>query len=49
MSNADMAEKFSSWNEGDLSSYLMEITSQIIAHPDDITGEGYLIDFVSLI
>lgn len=46
MSNKDMAEKFSSWNEGDLSSYLMEITSKIIEQPDDITGEGYLIDFI---
>jgi len=46
MSNKDMAAKFSSWNEGDLNSYLMEITSKIIAHPDDVTGEGYLIDYI---
>jgi len=46
MSNKDMADKFSSWSEGDLSSYLMEITSKIIVHPDDITGEGYLLDFI---
>ena len=48
MSNKDMADKISLWSKDNLSSYLIEITSKIIVHPDDITREGYLLDFVSL-
>lgn len=34
-SNAEMAETFAGWNEGRLKSYLVEITSEILAHTDD--------------
>merc|ERR1711983_72465 len=44
MSNEDAAAKFASWNEGPLSSYLIEITAKILEKPDDVTGEGYVID-----
>jgi len=45
MSNEDMSKKFASWNKGDLSSYLMEITSKILNEADDITGgEEYLLN-----
>jgi len=46
MSNEDMAKKFAEWNEGILASYLIEITSKILAKPDDITGEGYVVDYI---
>merc|ERR1719410_2358439 len=46
MSNEDMAAKFATWNQGVLESYLIEITSKIIAKPDDVTGEGYVIDYI---
>eukprot|EP00565_Helicotheca_tamesis_P008626 CAMPEP_0185730754 /NCGR_PEP_ID=MMETSP1171-20130828/10902_1 /TAXON_ID=374046 /ORGANISM="Helicotheca tamensis, Strain CCMP826" /LENGTH=470 /DNA_ID=CAMNT_0028399877 /DNA_START=95 /DNA_END=1507 /DNA_ORIENTATION=+ len=46
MSNMDMAKQFAKWNEGDLSSYLIEITAKILAKKDDVTGEGYVVDYV---
>jgi len=46
MSNADAAAKFASWNEGVLESYLIEITAKILVKPDDVTGEGYVIDYI---
>ena len=36
------------WNEVDLSSYLIEITSKILAKTDEVTGEGHFIDYASL-
>ena len=45
--NKDMAREFAKWNEGDLSSYLIEITAKILAKEDDVTGEGYVVDYVS--
>ena len=42
MSNEEMAEIFASWGEGKLSSYLIEITSEILRHRE---ADGtYLID-----
>ncbi|MEN0003440.1 MAG: NADP-dependent phosphogluconate dehydrogenase [Bacteroidota bacterium] len=41
--NPQMAELFSLWNEGRLSSFLIEITADILAKADD-QGEGWLID-----
>lgn len=46
MSNEDAAAKFNSWNKGVLSSYLIEITAQILEKPDDVTGEGYVLDYI---
>lgn len=46
MSNEEMAVKFARWNEGPLASYLIEITAKILAKPDDVTGEGYVVDYV---
>ena len=47
--NEEMSEVFSIWNKSELESYLIEITSVILAkHDEDIDGlekgEGYLID-----
>lgn len=44
MSNDDMSRQFAKWNEGDLESYLIEITAKIMNKPDDITGKGYVVD-----
>jgi len=46
MSNEDIAAKFASWNEGVLSSYLIEITAKIFAKQDDVTGEGQVVDYI---
>jgi len=47
MTNADMSRQFAKWNDGDLSSYLIEITAKILAKEDDVTGKGYVVDYVS--
>ena len=41
MSNAEMHDVFAKWNEGDLDSYLIEITRDILAYRDD-TGASTL-------
>lgn len=45
-SNAELAETFKRWNEGELQSYLVEITSIILAKQDDRAGAkgGALVD-----
>ena len=42
---AAMSEVFASWNEGELSSYLVEITAGILARVDDETGRP-LVDLI---
>ena len=44
-----MAKIFAKWNEDILSSYLIEITAKILERKDDVTEEGYVVDYVSLI
>lgn len=44
MSNAEMYDVFAKWNEGDLDSYLIEITRDILAYRDD-TG-AYTLDYI---
>ncbi|MFZ0427615.1 MAG: decarboxylating NADP(+)-dependent phosphogluconate dehydrogenase [Acidobacteriota bacterium] len=39
LSGAEMAEVFRGWNEGDLDSYLIEITAKILDKKDDETGK----------
>ncbi|OHV07625.1 NADP-dependent phosphogluconate dehydrogenase [Kushneria phosphatilytica] len=39
LSNAQLAEIFSEWNEGELDSYLIDITSRIFTKKDDKTGQ----------
>ena len=41
MSNAEMHQVFAEWNEGDLDSYLIEITRDILAYQDE-SGEEVL-------
>ena len=42
LTNEDMADVFSRWNEGKLRSYLIEITANILRHKDK--AGGYLLD-----
>lgn len=46
MSNEDMSKQFARWNDGPLSSYLIEITAKILNKSDDVTGKGYVVDYV---
>lgn len=45
LSNAELAEVFAQWDQGELESYLIEITARIFAKKDDDTGED-LVDKV---
>ena len=42
--NEEMSAIFGAWNRSELESYLIEITSLILAKPDEMAVEGYLID-----
>lgn len=44
MSNAEMHDVFAKWNEGDLDSYLIEITRDILAYRDD--AGAYTLDYI---
>jgi len=44
LSPAKLEEVFTQWNQGELQSYLIEITSKIVNFPDDQGGSGVLID-----
>ncbi|HEX9624625.1 MAG TPA: NADP-dependent phosphogluconate dehydrogenase, partial [Streptosporangiaceae bacterium] len=39
---AQLAETFSTWNEGDLESFLIEITAQVLGHSDAATGRPFI-------
>jgi len=41
-SAAEIAEIFKSWNEGDLESFLIEITADVLAHVDAETGQAFV-------
>ena len=45
LTNDELHAVFTQWNEGDLDSFLIEITAQIFAKKDDETGD-YLVDRV---
>ena len=45
LSNDELADVFAEWNEGELESFLIEITSKIFRR-DDPEGEGRLIDAI---
>jgi len=46
LSNKEMSEIFARWNDGELSSYLIEITTKILAKKDDLTGKGEVVDYI---
>lgn len=41
-----MAKIFAQCNEDIFSSYLIEITAKILDRKDDVTGEGYVVDYI---
>ncbi len=45
LSNAELAEVFAAWNQGELQSYLIEITSHIFTKIDEDTGQP-LVDLI---
>ncbi|CAN5833010.1 NADP-dependent phosphogluconate dehydrogenase [soil metagenome] len=45
LSNAQMADVFAEWNTGELDSFLIEITADILRHKDPATGK----DFVDIV
>ncbi|QDV64791.1 decarboxylating NADP(+)-dependent phosphogluconate dehydrogenase [Crateriforma conspicua] len=46
LSNDELYDVFAKWNEGELQSYLIEITRDIFSVKDDQGGDGYLVDKV---
>lgn len=42
----EMSKVFSQWNEGDLDSYLIQITADILQQHDPVNKQGYLVDHV---
>jgi 6-phosphogluconate dehydrogenase len=45
LENAEIAQIFTTWNEGELDSYLMQISSEILTKKDEITGKD-LVDVI---
>jgi len=45
MNNEQMADTFEEWNKGELNSYLIEITAEILRKKDDETGQ-YIVDLI---
>ena len=46
LTNAELHDVFTQWNEGDLDSFLIEITAQIFAKKDDLGTDNDLVDMV---
>ncbi|MFQ3534630.1 MAG: NADP-dependent phosphogluconate dehydrogenase [Aggregatilineales bacterium] len=44
--NAELAEVFAEWNQGELDSFLIEITAQIFRKADDHGQPGELVDYI---
>jgi 6-phosphogluconate dehydrogenase len=42
MSPAEIGDVFATWNEGDLQSYLIEITADVLKHTDEKTGQPFV-------
>jgi 6-phosphogluconate dehydrogenase len=42
VSPAEIADIFRDWNEGDLESFLIEITADVLAHEDALTGRPFV-------
>src|SRR5438874_4953102 len=46
MNAPQLGKIFAQWNEGDLDSYLIQITADILQQPDPVHRDGYLVDYV---
>ncbi|MDN6853850.1 MAG: NADP-dependent phosphogluconate dehydrogenase, partial [Bifidobacterium crudilactis] len=42
MEPAQIADVFAEWNKGDLNSYLIEITAEVLGHTDEKTGKPFI-------
>jgi 6-phosphogluconate dehydrogenase len=43
---AEASKVFAQWNLGDLDSYLIQITADILQQPDPVHKEGFLVDYI---
>ena len=46
LGNEDIQRLFDEWNQGELQSFLMEITADIFREKDEKTGDGLLVDHI---
>jgi 6-phosphogluconate dehydrogenase len=46
LSNAELADTFNEWNQGELNSFLIEITARIFCKDDDQGQPGQLVDYI---
>ena len=46
MKPPELGKVFAQWNEGDLDSYLIQITADILQQPDPMQKDGFLVDYV---
>jgi 6-phosphogluconate dehydrogenase len=46
MNAPDISKVFSQWNQGDLDSYLIQITADILQQHDPVHKDGYFVDYV---
>lgn len=46
LSAAEMADIFTEWNKGELDSYLIEITADILTRKDDEGQDGFIVDYI---
>lgn len=46
MSAPELSKVFTRWNEGDLDSYLIQITADILQQNDPVHKDGYLVDYI---
>ena len=46
MTAPELAKVFATWNQGDLDSYLIQITADILAQTDPAKKDGYLVDAI---
>jgi 6-phosphogluconate dehydrogenase len=42
----EIGKVFETWNQGDLDSYLIQITADILQQPDAIHQDGFLVDYI---
>ena len=42
LSNGEIAQVFREWNQGELESYLIEITAEVLSHTDMTTGQPFI-------
>ncbi|MGD0390858.1 MAG: NADP-dependent phosphogluconate dehydrogenase, partial [Tepidisphaeraceae bacterium] len=46
MKPSELSKVFAQWNQGDLDSYLIQITADILQQKDPVHPEGYLVDYI---